>query len=46
MTDTLRVGLVQINTQDDKDANLRRAEELVDDAVARGARFVARPCGR
>src|SRR5688500_8152250 len=43
MTDTLRVGLVQINTQDDKDANLRRAEELVDAAVARGARFVVMP---
>ena len=28
MTDTMRVGLVQINTRDDKDANLRRAEEL------------------
>jgi predicted amidohydrolase len=43
MTDTMRVGLVQINTRDDKDANLRRAEELVDEAVARGARFVVMP---
>lgn len=43
MTDTLRVGLVQINTRDDKDANLRRAEELVDAAVARGSRFVVMP---
>lgn len=43
MTDTMRVGLVQINTRDDKDANLRRAEELVDAAVARGARFVVMP---
>jgi len=43
MEDTMRVGLVQINTRDDKDANLRRAEELVDAAVARGARFVVMP---
>ena len=41
--DTLRVGLTQINTRDDKDANLRRAEELVDAAVERGARFVVMP---
>lgn len=43
MADTLRVGLVQINTRDDKEANLRRAEELIDEAVARGARFVVLP---
>ena len=39
----MRVGLVQINTQADKEANLRRAEELIDEAVARGARFVILP---
>ena len=43
MTDRLRVGLVRINTRGDKDANLRRAEELIDAAVARGARFVVMP---
>ncbi len=39
----MRVGLVQINTRDDKEANLRRAEELVDSAVERGATFVVLP---
>lgn len=43
MSDTLRVGLVQINTREDKTANLQRAEELIDAAAARGARFVALP---
>lgn len=43
MNDTLRVGLVQINTREDKAANLRRAEELIEQAAARGARFVALP---
>ncbi|RIK43211.1 MAG: hydrolase [Chloroflexi bacterium] len=39
----MRVGLVQINTREDKTANLQRAEELIDAAAARGARFVALP---
>ncbi len=43
MADTMRVGLVQINTQADKEANLQRAEELIDEAVAKGARFVVLP---
>lgn len=43
MADTLRVGLVQMNSQSDKVHNLSRAEELIDQAVERGAQVVALP---
>lgn len=43
MSDRMRVGLVQINSRDDKEANISRAEELIDEAVARGAQIVALP---
>lgn len=38
-----RLGLVQLNAGTDKDANVDRAIELVGEAVAAGARFVALP---
>lgn len=41
--DTLRVALVQINSRHDKEANIRRAEELIDEAAGTGARVVALP---
>lgn len=41
--DTMRVALVQINSRHDKEANIRRAEELIDQAAATGARLVALP---
>ncbi len=41
--DTMRVALVQINSRHDKEANIRRAEELIDQAAATGARVVALP---
>lgn len=43
MSDVLKVGLVQINSRDDKEANISRAEELIDEAAARGSRLVALP---
>lgn len=43
MADTLRVAAVQINTQHDKAANLKRAGELIDEAASYGARLVALP---
>lgn len=43
MSDLYRVGLVQMNTQSDKEANLTRAEELIDRAAERGARLVGLP---
>jgi deaminated glutathione amidase len=43
MTDQLRVSVVQINTRHDKEANLTRAEALIDEAAAAGARLVALP---
>lgn len=43
MADTLRVAAVQMNTQHDKAANLKRAGELVDEAASYGARLVALP---
>lgn len=43
MSDRMRVGLVQINSRDDKEANISRAEELIDEAAARGAQLVALP---
>ncbi|TVR71873.1 MAG: carbon-nitrogen hydrolase family protein [Sphaerobacteraceae bacterium] len=39
----MRVGLCQINSRDDKAANIDRALELVDEAAERGARLVALP---
>lgn len=39
----LVVGVVQMNSQDDKAANLRKAGELIDDAVRQGASFVGLP---
>ena len=41
--DTMRVALVQINSRHDKEANLRRADELIDEAARTGARVVALP---
>ncbi len=41
--DTMRVALVQINSRDDKEANISRAEEMIDQAAATGARIVALP---
>jgi predicted amidohydrolase len=41
--DTLRVALVQINSRHNKEENIRRAEELIDQAAATGARIVALP---
>jgi predicted amidohydrolase len=43
MSESYRVGLVQMNTQSDKQTNLATAERLIDEAAARGARFVALP---
>jgi deaminated glutathione amidase len=43
MPDTMRVALCQINSQADKAANLSRAEELIDEAAALGARLVTLP---
>jgi deaminated glutathione amidase len=43
MADVMRVGLCQINSQDDKNANISRAEELIDEAAARGARLITLP---
>jgi deaminated glutathione amidase len=43
VADRLTVGLVQLNSQDDKAANLDKAERFVDEAAARGARLVALP---
>jgi predicted amidohydrolase len=43
MGDIMRVGLCQINSQADKEANIRRAEELIDEAASRGARLIALP---
>lgn len=40
---TLRVGLVQLNSQHDRAANLAAIERLVGEAAARGARFVMLP---
>lgn len=43
MSESYRVGLVQMNTRSDKQANLETAERLIDEAAAKGARFVALP---
>lgn len=39
----MRVAVVQMNSKEDKAANLRTAERLIDDAAADGARVVALP---
>jgi predicted amidohydrolase len=39
----MRVGLVQINSQEDRQRNVARAIELIDQAVAQGAQLVALP---
>lgn len=43
MADILDIGLVQINSQEDKEANLAKAEALVAEAAERGAKLVALP---
>lgn len=43
MANTLDVGLVQINSREDKEANLNKAEAFVAEAASRGARLVALP---
>jgi deaminated glutathione amidase len=43
MSNILRVGLCQINSQADKERNIARAEELIDEAAARGARLITLP---
>lgn len=40
---TLSVGLVQINTREDKEENLRKIEGFVAEAAGRGARLVCLP---
>ena len=42
-SDMLRVGLVQMNSRSDKEANLATAERLIDEAAERGARLVGLP---
>ncbi len=39
----MRVGLVQINSQEDRQRNVTRAIELIEAAAAQGANFVALP---
>ncbi|HEX3722469.1 MAG TPA: carbon-nitrogen hydrolase family protein [Nitrolancea sp.] len=41
--DLMRVGLVQMNSRSDKEANLATAERLIDEAAERGARLVGLP---
>jgi deaminated glutathione amidase len=43
MVNVMRVGLCQINSQSDKEHNLRRAGGLIDEAAGRGARLIALP---
>src|SRR2546423_9773553 len=43
MTDELRVGVVQMSSQDDVAKNLARAVDLVDRAAAEGAKLVVLP---
>ncbi len=43
MANTMRIGLCQINSQADKESNLNRAEELIDEAARLGARLVTLP---
>jgi predicted amidohydrolase len=43
MTDELRVGVVQMSSQDDLASNLARAVDLIDRAAAEGAKLVLLP---
>lgn len=43
MADQLRVAVVQMNSRHDKDANLTKAERMIDKAAECGARLVALP---
>ncbi len=43
MSDTMRVGLVQINSRHDKESNIARAEALIDEAASLGSQLVALP---
>ena len=43
MSSTMRVACVQLASNEDRDANVARAEGFVRDAAARGARLVALP---
>ena len=43
MNDRLRVAVVQMNSQEDKAANLAAAERWIDEAVAQGAELVGLP---
>ena len=43
MRNQLRLGVVQMNSRSDKDANLASAERLIDEAAARGAELVSLP---
>ncbi len=43
MSDTLRIGLVQMNSRSDKAENLAVAEQLVTEAAQQGAKLVALP---
>ncbi len=42
-SDVVRVGLVQMNSRSDKEANLATAERLIDEAAEKGARLVGLP---
>lgn len=44
-TNDLQVALIQLATSEDKDANLHKAELLVEKAVEGGAKIVALPVG-
>jgi deaminated glutathione amidase len=41
--ENLRVAVIQMNTRHDKEANLRRAETLIDEAADSGAKLVTLP---
>jgi predicted amidohydrolase len=41
--DVVRVGLVQMNSRSDKEANLSTSERLIDEAAEKGARLVGLP---
>lgn len=43
MGDIMRVAMCQINSQADKERNISRAEELIDEAAERGARLITLP---
>ena len=43
MSTSVTIAAVQMNSSDDKEANLRRAGELAEQAADRGAKFVALP---